>query len=247
MKFCRFRHVSTRSVLLVAGLLGINTPLQAQAVFRAWIQLYEPSQIGWLENENRISDLCSDPSTLQGCYAEVLGPLVHIYDLHRGPEGSSARVGELIVVATPGRGLSSHFRRNGSRETAAFTPDLHLQDWGYGPYFHQTLTDQNGDWFQLPPGPWAESVWFRREAESSESAVVQVTAGDIIEMNGSGWYVVVTEADALLLRPEQPGDIWCQEGKAPPITPVEPERFPRTELRDSRGHLVFTPKYLKGC
>ena len=74
-----------------------------------------------------------------------------------------------------------------------------------------------------------------------------ITEGEIVEWNGSGWFVVAAEPEALLLRPEQPADMWCQEGNPPAIIPTEPQRFTRADLADSRGHLLLRPKYPKGC
>ena len=126
-------------------------------------------------------------------------------------------------------------------------PDLFLQDWGYGTYFHQTVSEQSGNWFKLPRGPWSKEVWVQRECESENSTLILIQPGNIIEMDGSSWFVVAAERDALFLRPEQPADLWCEEGDPPPVTPVEPTRFTRQELLDPDGHLVFRLKYLKGC
>ena len=245
MRSLRVNRRSVRCVLVIAGLMGLTSPLSAQQFFRAWIGLYESSQLGWLENENRIGQLCPDPSKLADCYAERLGPSIRAFDLYAGPDRSTPRVGDLLVVSTPGRGLSSHFRPAGSTEAPTFRPDLFLQDWGYGPYFHQTLSEQRGDWYQLPAGPWETAVWLHLEADSV--SILEVSAGDVLEMRGSAWYVVAAEPWALLVRPEQPGDVWCEEGEPPSIEPTEPTRLTRADLQDSRGHLVFVLKYLKGC
>jgi hypothetical protein len=221
--------------------------VSAQEPFPAWIGLYEASQLGWLENENRISQLCSEPASLDACYAEMLGPLVYAFDLYAQPEPSSAAVGTLIVVATPGRGLSARFRPVGSGETMSLVPDVFLQDWGYGPYFHHTFVDRAGAWYRLPQGPWPEAAWFRHGPDGGDEMVLSIAAGDIVEMDGSGWYVERTEADALFLRPEQAGDMWCQEGDPPGVTAVAGVRHARSELQDSGGRLRVRPKYMKGC
>lgn len=109
------------------------------------IRSLEIARKGWLENENRLGELCTDSSTLTDCYSEHLAPLVSVYPLHIEPDSSSRRIGDLIVAAVPGRGLSSHFRVAGSRQATPFTPDLYLQDWGYGLYFHQTVAAQSGN------------------------------------------------------------------------------------------------------
>jgi hypothetical protein len=234
-------------LVLVALLVGATPAVHSQEGFRAWVGLYDRAHLGWLENENRIGELCKDSSTLNECYSEHLAPSVSVYSLYIEPDESSRRIGDLIVAAVPGRGLSSLFRAAGSRQATLFTPDLFLQDWGYGPHFHQTVSAQSRDWYKLPRGPWNSAAWLRRESESTHSSVIAVQSGDIIEMSGSGWYVVAAEPDALVLRVEQPADLWCEEGDPPALTPSESTRFSRAELLDSDGHLVFRPKYLKGC
>jgi hypothetical protein len=221
--------------------------VRSQEGFRAWVGLYDPGQLGWLENENRLRDLCTDSSTFARCYSENLAPLVSLYSLHAEPDSSSRLIGDLIVVAVPGRGLSAHFRAAGSQQAVRFTPDLFLQDWGYGPYFHQTISGQSGNWFRLPQVPWGEEVWLYRESESELSSVLVVRAGEIVENDGSSWYVIAAETDALLVRAEQPADLWCEEGDPPALTPTEPTRLSREALLDADGHLAIRLKYLKGC
>jgi len=234
--------------LFFACLAACAAPeIQAQEGFGGWVGLFGHEQLGWLENENRIDDLCGETAELGACYVEMLAPAVNVYPLHTKPDESSPRIGDLVVVAVPGRGLTAHFRAAGSTTGIGFRPDLFLQDWGYGPYFHQTITQREGDWFRLPPDPWEGPVWLHRGSESARPAVLFVQAGDIVEMQGDGMYVVAAEADALLLRPEQPADLWCEEGEPPPLVLSEPTRYSRRELVDSRGHLIVRPKYLKGC
>ncbi len=233
--------------VVVVGLVLFASYARAQDRFPAWVGLYDPAHLGWLENENRINELCAEPSDLDDCYSEKLGPAVSTLPLHSGPSDSASRVGDLIVVAVPGRGLSVHFRPVETGQSFPFRPDLFLQDWGYGPFFHHSFSSQRVDWFQLPPEPWGQAVWLNLEDASDGSIVIEVRAGDILGMNGSSWYVVATESDALLMRAEQSGDLWCQDGDPPPIVSAEATRFSRAELVDPRGHLMFHLKYLKGC
>jgi len=222
--------------------------LHGQQLFPAWVSLYGAAPVTRLENENRLSALCTFPETMSQCYNEQLAPTVTFLPLHANPDRDSSRLGEILVVVVPGRGLSGYFRpAESSIAPEFFTPDLFLQDWGYGIYFHQTIADQIGNWVKLPPRPWASSVWLEVPKGNRPDSVLGVQEGDIIEMEGSGWYVVTSMKDQLLLRPEQPGDAWCLEGDPPPIHEVEPTQFSRAELLDATGHLVFRPKYLKGC
>ncbi|MDH4044320.1 MAG: hypothetical protein OEW06_07665 [Gemmatimonadota bacterium] len=235
--------------VLVLAAMAMAPALDAQdpPTFRAWVALYAPDQIAWLENENRLGELCPDPSTLDACYANHLAPAVVVRTLYAGPDTTARVVGDLLVLASPGRGLSAHFRAAGAAAVAPFTPDLVLRDWGYGPYFHQTFVAQRGPWFGLPAGPWAEPVWLLGDEGRDDPAVMSVRAGDIIELAGSGWLVVAAESDALVLRAEQPADMWCEEGTPPPVVPTAVTRRSRRELSDGAGHLVFRPRYLKGC
>lgn len=221
---------------------------RGQVSFPAWVGLYGSAPLARLENENRINDLCTDSKTLSRCYRETLAPSVTSTFLHAGPDAGSAMVGEIIVIVVPGRALSAFYRPAGSSAAPAFfTPDLFLQDWGYGVYFHQTIAEQRADWFKLRAGPWPTPVWLHVPDGTGSEHVIGVQAGDIIEMEGAGWYVVSSGRNHLGLRPEQPRDMWCAEGDPPPIADVEPIRFPRTELLDADGHLQFRPKYMKGC
>ncbi|MDH3297766.1 MAG: hypothetical protein OEM96_05770 [Gemmatimonadota bacterium] len=236
----------TTWVVALTVLCGLTATARAQEGFRAWVGLFDPVDVRWLENENRLGELCTDPATLAACHARSLGPKVAGYDLYQLPSEVSGRVGVLVVVATPGRGLSAHFRAMGRFVSTTFVPDLFLQDWGYGPYFHQTLAAEQDGWIRLPPGPWPTDVWLRR-GPGGGFPIITVQGGDIIEMDDAGWYVVAAEPDALLLRPEQPADHWCEEGEPPVLQGRAATRFTRPQLLDAGGHLRFRMKYLKGC
>lgn len=221
---------------------------RGQVPFRAWVSLQGSAPLARLENENRISEICTDSEVQSDCYSQQLAPSVVSVPLHAGPDGRVPQAGELLVVVVPGRGLSAFYRpAQASIAPVFFTPDLFLQDWGYGLLFHQTIADQRGDWFKLPPGPWASPVWLHVPHGTGSSFVIEVQAGEIIDIEGTGWYVVSSGRDHLMLRPEQPGDFWCYEGDPPPIEETQSTRFLRAELLDADGHLAIRPKYLKGC
>ena len=229
---------------------GAETP---QDAFPAWVALYDPRELLRLENENRIDELCANSTNMDRCYADAFAPSVVAHALRAGSRDDAESIGELIVVAVPGRGFSA-FYFPGGRERPAddepatpFTPDLWLADWGYGPYFHQTIVGREGDWFRLPPGPWQNEVWIERTAADEMGLLIEVRAGEILEMGGSGYVVLSAEREALVLRAEQPADMWCEPGDVPAIVPDEGIRWTRDELSDARGHLRFTIKYLKGC
>ena len=58
--------------------LGFTLEARAQGEFRAWVGLYDPGQLGWLENENRIDEGFSHgsaraPVASRGAAAAALG------------------------------------------------------------------------------------------------------------------------------------------------------------------------------
>lgn len=235
-------------VLLLMALSVGAAELQGQEPFPAWVALYGSAPVDRLSNEYRLAEVCTESATLEKCYRQQLAPSVVSTSLHAGPDDETSVVGEILLVVTPGRGLSAFYRpEQPSIAPVYFMPDIFMGDWGYGYYFHQTIADRSGDWFKLPRGPWPTPVWLRVPPDTQGERVMAVRGDDIIEMAGSGWYVVSSGQDYLVLRPEQPRDMWCAEGDPPPIRDVEPTHFSRADLLDADGHLVVRPRYLKGC
>lgn len=214
--------------------------------FRGWVSLLPEGRAGWLENENRINQLCQETNNLDACYRAHLAPGVEIHDLRRDPDPSAEVVGQIIVTIVPGRGLTSHYRPVGEAGAAAFTPDVYLQDWGYGPpFFHQTFLEERGRWYLLPPGPWDEPVWL--DGRAGNLAELSISTGDIVELDGQGLVVLEASSRTLSVRPEQAADMWCQEGDPPPLRESEPSLLEWDDLVDGEGHLRVGPKYMKGC
>ena len=166
--------------------------------FRGWVGLYNPERLGWLENENRVLSLCANVEDFGSCYEEMLAAAIDVYPLYADRDPASPTVGDLIVAAVPGRGLTAYYRPIEAGQGIGFQPDLFDNDWGYGPYFHQTIVREEGEWFQLPPDPWDRTVWVRREGPEPGQSVIEVRAGDFIEMGGQGMFVVATTTESNL-------------------------------------------------
>jgi hypothetical protein len=188
----------------MALVAGMSSVLLAQEQPKSrepgWVGLFSTDMLGWLENENRLSALCGEPSVDRieewtKCQAEKTSPAIFALPVMREPDPGAERLGTIIVSAVPGSGLTAHYLPVGESRAQAFTPDLCDRDWGYGPYFH----------------------------------VLEVVDGSV------------------RVRPEQPADMWCDEGDPPPLEPFKETILTPADLYDQKGHLTIRPKYLRGC
>jgi hypothetical protein len=216
-----------------------------------WVGLFSTAVLGWLENENRLSTLCGEPSVDRieewtKCEAEKTSPMILAFPAMHGPDLAAERLGTIIVSAVPGRGLTAHYLPVGESRAQAFSPDLYDRDWGYGPYFHQTFLEREDGWFLLPEDPFPEPVWVEI-GRVEEPRVERLYAGEIIRTALGDMVVLELAEGSVRLRPEQPVDMWCKEGDPPPLEPFEETLLTPTEVYDRRGHLTIRPKYLRGC
>jgi hypothetical protein len=235
-------------LLAALAFLAVAPGWVSAQTFGGWVGLFDTEMLRWLENENQLSDRCGDAGPdIDACYIRTLAPLVRVFTARIEPSDEAARIGDIIVVATPGRGLSAHVRIGDDAEPVPWRPDLFDVDWGYGPYMHQTFVTQYGNWFLLPREPFATPVWLEVSADEIGPRIREIGAGDIVELDGAGWFVIGADAQGLTLRPEQPADMWCEEGDPPAIEPDPGRRFDRADLLDESGHLRLRPKYLRGC
>lgn len=221
-----------------------------QARELAWVGLFNGELVGWLENENRLAELCTareGSHEWHECRASKLEPKLTVIPVRAAPEAGARRLGEIVVVALPGQGLKA-FAAAGSL-AAQFTPDLFDQDWGYGPWFHQTILTRRGSWFRVPvsaigPGWINAAEW---STPGADSGVKTVEAGDIIITPRGDMFVLGVGEHVLRVRPEQKSDMWCQAGDPPPLAPWQEIRIPFDELFDAKDHLLIRYKYTRGC
>lgn len=246
---------STLPVCAMALVAGVSGILLAQEETRprepAWVGLFSTAALGWLENENRLSALCGEPSVDRiaewtKCEAEKTSPMILAFSAMRGPEAGSERVGTIIVSAVPGSGLTAHYLPAGETRAQPFSPDLYDRDWGYGPYFHQTFLKREDGWFLLPEDPFPEPLWVEI-GRAEEPRVERLYAGEIVRTAVGDMVILEVTDGSVRVRPEQPADMWCEEGDPPPLEPVEARLLAPADLYDQRGHLTIRPKYLRGC
>lgn len=216
-----------------------------------WVGLYNAALVEWLENQNRLKDLCShaaaDTPAWRTCRDDKLKPKQLVIPLRSAPHETAASEGALVILATPGRGLGAFYRPARGGPATAFVPDLFDSDWGYGPYFHQTFLERRGTWFLLPAAPFPKPAWINVREFTNEPDVRLLKTGEIIKTPMGDLVVLGMERGVLRARPEQEADMWCEEGDPPPLAPSKEIRLPVGELYGPTGHLLVSIKYTRGC
>jgi hypothetical protein len=216
----------------------------------AWLGLYNAALVEWLENENRLDELCGAADApapkSRECRDEKMKPRRHVVPLRAVPDVTAPVVGELVVEATPGQGLRAYYR-SAPHSEMEFVPDLFDADWGYGPFFHQTVLERRGAWFRLPSGPFSHAVWMNASDLAIEPDVRLLTVGEVVKFRGRDLVFLGVAQGMARLRPEQSGDMGCEEGE-PPISKPAPEvPIPVEKLYGVTSHLLVDIKYKRGC
>lgn len=240
-------------ILAVIGLLVPSFPALAQTPVPreiGWVGLFNRQLLVWLENANRIDELCTpagDVYVSPDCRAEKLRPRPLLVPLRNAPDDGADEVGQLMLIAVPGQSLTSYYLDADDDSAMSFTPDLYLADWGYGPYHHQTYLEQRGDWFLLPEDPFPPGTWLNARALGGEPSVATLEIGTVYRSPRGMVVILGVEGDVVRARAEQRADMWCEAGDPPAFEPVTELRIPRRELYSANGHLLIAPAYMKGC
>lgn len=210
--------------------LPIGTPFSA-------IPLFKTNFLGLLENENRLTEIC--PTQDQACVNNAL--LVHTDKIPVYDRPAGKPIADLEVTYTPGKGITATLIQD--TKSFSFTPPIHDTDWGYGPWFHATLLDQNGVWkhIVLPP---VGTGWL----ELAETESIQLTESDAVYvLNGRNIVILKSSSSILTVRDEQPSDMWCGDGDAPPFQTFKEEIILIDKVYDNQCTLLLSPAYKRGC
>jgi hypothetical protein len=244
-------HVFHWAVVGVLVCVRVSMPAAQQpAPEIGWLGLFNGSLVEWLENENRLQELCakaSDPSAEQRCRDEQLAPKVHMVRLWAGPSEQAAPAGSLVLIAVPGKGLRAIFAPPRGGAGTDFQPDLFDADWGYGPHFHQTFLERRGTWFRLPEEPFPSGTWLNAADLGGEPDVRLLEPEQIVSSPFGDLFVLGIAAGVLRARLEQDSDMWCEPGTPPPLQPWKEMRIPVRDLYTPTGHLRVRTKYTRGC
>jgi hypothetical protein len=236
-----------RKWMMLAALACFAAAAQTVSREPAWVGLYNLELLGWLENQNRLSELCTaaqGSAEWHACRDAKMEPMIQVIMARSQPGDEAAVVGTIVLVAAPGRGLRAFASAGG--KAAAFTPDLYDVDWGYGPHFHQTILGRQGSWFRLAIDA-LPAAWINSAAWTSQVDVRTVNEGDLLRTKWGDMFVLGAENGVLRMRPEQKADMWCEAGDPPPLEPWTEIRIPFADLYDEKGHLLLATKYTRGC
>jgi hypothetical protein len=239
----------TSAAFIVAGSILPAAQLPRAPADLAWVGLYNDQLIEWLENENRIDELCPDiPGKVDDrvrCRDEKLRAKPYVVVLRRTPSTTAPSPGSLLLVATPGKGLQFFYVPARGGAAHEFTPDLNLDDWGYGPFYHETFLERRGDWFLLPEDPFPAGTWLNARDLGDDPHILAVEG--IVSSPRGNLVVLAVDRDVVRVRPEQPADLWCESSPPPPLQPWTEVRIPRGDLYSRTGHLLVAPAHMKGC
>lgn len=230
-----------------------TAPAPAPLPLVAWLPLFSEDHLAHLGLDLAAHRHCDSLANSLPAYYRCLGleqaPLTLALPLHRAPSRDSTVVGTLLVTAVPDRGLTAAFLPVGAYRAIPFVPDLYDPDWGYGPWFHQSVLAARDGWVELPADPWPEPVWLEPEILFDGRTLRQVTAGDILTTPRGDMVVEGIEANGIRIRPEQPWDGPCESEEKPSGRRETPTAFlmANDELRTTAGHFRFSLKYLRGC
>lgn len=227
---CKFIFMA----LLLAPMPSMACAVSEQAAFRI-IPLYNDTLVSWLENKNRLSEIC--PGMAGECVVAALDDKLDIVPLYDQPDGTE--IANLTVNYSPGRGISARVEQPGI--STPYQPTVYDADWGYGPWFHATVLDVRAGWQKIAL-PGLGSAWIKSNAEMRDPQ-----ADDVYRMGERHVVVVERGVDHLKLRDEQPADMWCAPGDPPTLKPFKTETRNIADLYNDRCELVIVPAYLRGC
>lgn len=204
------------------------------------LPLFKAEKLGWLENENRIDELCPDVG--EPCRTDVLTPQVDIIPLYDQPGEEQA--GALHIAYTPGQGMSGAYTRGGM--LTPFTPSVYDADWGYGPWFHATLLEEkDGGWKRIALPDGVGVVWVN--LPDAEPLDFLWDEGKVYKFGDRSIVMLSADTAHLEMRDAQPVDMWCGQGKRPVLQDYTAQLVDISVLYDAGCNLRLSPAHPRGC
>lgn len=214
-----------------------------------WVGLWNEEMVEWAENENRIYNLCpkSMPrDSYKKCRRDNLAKKTWIIQAYKSPSNTSEKAGDIIISVKPGDSFVSSFKNN-KGTIRDFEPDLYDQDWGYGPFFHQTILERKGDWIKIPIKAFTTTVWINPRDSIKYLDIITVTEGIVYTLDSQSIVITKIKGYDVFFRIEHQSDMWCNTGSPPKLNESEVKIIHIQELYDTQKHLKLDIKYKRGC
>lgn len=212
-----------------------------------WVGFWNQEMLIWAENENRLLSLC--PKSLKHeeqikCKVDQLSEKHWTIPVYKDPNTESSKMGEIIISIKPGKPFYSSFK-SPQGEIIPFETDLYDLDWGYGPYFHQTILEQRGEWVKIPLVS-ITSAWINPRVGIQNIDVFTIRKGIVYELESESIVILGIEKNTMSYRLENVSDLWCDEGNPPKLPPDNRKTIKIKNLFD-KDHLLLNIKYKRGC
>ncbi len=211
-----------------------------------YVSLWNYDAAATLDNLNQIDTLCKAQHYSSACLEKNLVPKLKALPVYSSPEGSQP-FGALLTRFFPGEEVQVSYISFplGGGNILTVSLDMFDSDWGYGPpYFHQTMLDSKNGWFKIAlPSGHTKTGWI----QLTDPSTIEYQKGDIISFEGKNYVILEVKTDSVLLRDEQPGDMWCDAGDPPPIKQFNSTSIPIKNLYDDGCHLQIKTVYTRGC
>jgi hypothetical protein len=191
--------IAVRLRRIVVGLLLLTSACGGEAETQvpeyrgtiAWVGLYTDDLLRWLENENRLMDICGQPTqpatdTWTRCATEARKPRSVTVTVYEAPSTDARALGSIEIVAVPAQGLTAQYLPE-TGDPVPFVPDIYLQDWGYGPFFHQSILTHTSGWVMLPPTPFPAPVWVNAQDAFGDGYLREPYREEIVSSPSGDW------------------------------------------------------------
>lgn len=240
-------------LLLLAGCsLGTDHSQKSIANFQIktpyrWVDLIGSEVYEALEGENRLLEHCGTVARESKCVQAVLRPKLWAWPVYAKPERTGQELGRVVLLVTPGKGVEAYWLAEGQSKGVRFAPDDGTGDWGYGSPFLMTALDVRESWVLLPANPFPVPVWIDTREITEDIQLIRALDLVMVELNGRDLFILAEEGDELIVRDEQPADMWCHGGIPPELVDVAPIRIGIKDAYDGDLHLKFIQNHKKGC
>lgn len=240
--------------IIILGMLLFSTQIilfadETKLSLNGWVGLWNEEMVEWAENENRIHRLCEKSKLSQDqvaeCKKKYLSSKTWSITAFSSPNKKSEKLGEILITVKPGSSFLATIKPKNEKEID-FTPDLYDRDWGYGPYFHQTILDKKSDWLQVALLGLKAPAWINPKNDIKFEDIKSIELGNIYSFNSKSIVIIKKDNKAIKYRMENKSDMWCDVGTPPKIPSGEIKTINIKDLFEN-GHLKLDIKYKRGC